>query len=233
MTKNAKIGSKLIQYARERGDHASVSALFEYYKDSFKASAMVHFKRHFFDCGVLGQLGYSKYKQGIVLSAAYDAFVEAYRTYDASCKASFETWLSRKIEWYFMDLQRDSVKYNQRMLKYVEEREISEGGSVLYQNEKYKRLCDIENAGRAFRSIHNACDTDMVNAVLKSMPKEGAARKNAEALYQIFSEEGYDKPGSVAGRLGVSREAISKSFRLYRKNGPKRIREKVLEALNS
>jgi predicted DNA-binding protein (UPF0251 family) len=69
----------------------------------------------------------------------------------------------------------------------------------------------------------------MVNEVLSTM--QGAARKNAEALYRIFSEEGADKQCSAADRLGISRQAINKSFKSYREYGPKAIREKVLETL--
>ena len=101
----------------------------------------------------------------------------------------------------------------------------------MYQNEKYKRQCDIDNGGYGARNIHNACGADMVNAVLKSMPKDSAMRKNAEALYRILSEGGDGKQNSVAEMLGVSRQAINKSFKSYREYGPKYLRDKVLETL--
>jgi hypothetical protein len=87
----------------------------------------------------------------------------------------------------------------------------------------------IDNASCRTHDAYDSCDTDLVNEVLKSMPK--SAQEKAEKLYQIFSEEGADKQCSAADRLGISRQAINKSFKSYREYGPKAIREKVLETL--
>lgn len=230
-TQNANIGYQLLEKARNYGDQASIQALYRRYEETFKKAAMVHFKKTPFDFEVAWLPNSDRRKQGVVFSAAYDAFVDAYRTYDDSCDASFETWLSNKIGWHFADLQRKAARYGQRMVRYGEEREISEGGSVLYQNKKYRPQSDIDNDSRGARGAYDVCDTDLVNEVLRSMPEKGAARKNAEALYRIFSEEGTDRQNSVAERLGISRQAISKSFKSYREYGPKAIREKVLEKL--
>lgn len=209
-TQNAKIESQLIENVRECGDQASVQALFHYCEKTFKTAAMVCFKQTPFDFEVAWLPNSDRRKQDVVFSAAYDAFVDAYRTYDGSCGSSFETWLSNKIGWHFIDLQRKAARYSKRM-----------------QN----RSDAIDNAFCRTRDAYDLCDTDMVNEVLRSMPEKGAARKNAEALYRIFSEEGTDRQNSVAERLGISRQAISKSFKSYREYGPKAIREKVLEKL--
>ena len=229
MTNNAEFGSQLIMNARKKGDRASVNALFEYYRKSFETAAMVHFKSVPFDREVSWLPNSNRHKQAVVFSVAYDGFDEAYRTYDPSFGTHFETWLSIKIWSCFKKELENRSKRNQRELRYGEESEISEGGSVKYQNEKYKRRSDVGDSRYGARSIHNACDTDLVNEVLKSMPK--SAQEKAEKLYQIFSEEGADKQCSAADRLGISRQAINKSFKSYREYGPKAIREKVLETL--
>ena len=231
MTKNAEIGFQLIMNARETGDQTSIDALFKYYEGAIKSAALYHFRRFPFDREVSWLPNGDKRKQRVVINAAYEGFVEAYLTYNPSAKASFETWLSTKIWSHFGDLYKKSSKLSQRELRYGEESEISEGGCIMYQNEKYKRQCDIDNGGYGARNIHNACGADMVNAVLKSMPKDSAMRKNAEALYRILSEGGDGKQNSVAEMLGVSRQAINKSFKSYREYGPKYLRDKVLETL--
>lgn len=230
-TQNANIGYQLIENARKYGDQTSIQALYRCYEETFKKAAMIHFKRTPFDFEVAWLPNSDRHKQGVILSAAYDAFVVAYRTYDDSCNASFETWLSRKIGWHFADLQRKAARYSKRMLRYGEEGEISEGGSVMYQNKKYKRQSDIDNVSRRAYDSYNSSDTDMVNEVLKSMPEKSAARKNAEALYRIFLEEGADKQSSAADRLGISRQAINKSFKSYREYGPKALRDRAIEKL--
>ena len=230
-TQNANIGYQLIENARNYGDQASIQALYRYYEETFKKAAMVHFKRTPFDFDVAWLPNSDRRKQGVVFSNAYDAFVDAYRTYDESCNASFETWLSRKIGWHFAGLQRKAARYGQRMIRYGEEREISEGGSVLYQNKKYRPQSDIDNDSRRACDSYNADDTDMVNEVLESMQEESAARRNAEAMYQILLEEGDCTMSDVADRLGVKRQAISKCFGSYRAYCPKTLSERVHEKL--
>lgn len=231
MTKNTEFGSQLIINAREKGDRASVSALFEYYRKSFETAAMVHFKQFPFDREVAWLPNRDKRKQRVVINAAYEGFVEAYLTYDPSMGTKFETWLSKKIWSHFGNLYEKSSKINKRELRYGEDGEIFEDICVKYKNKKYELQCGIDNGGYGTRNIHNACDTDMVNAVLKSMPEKSSARKNAEMLYQIFSEEGAGKQSSAADRLGISRQAVNKSFKSYREYGPKYLRDRVLETL--
>ncbi len=206
---NSKIES-LIQSARKHGDSASIEALYEYYEDALKSAAMYHFKKHCFDRDVSWLPNSDRHKQDVIINAAYDAFVKTYKTYDSSRGAEFETLLNHNIEWLFTDLQKRVLKHGKRM-----------------SHDQYS----IDNASCRTHDAYDSCDTDMVNAVLKSMPEKSAARKNAEALYRIFSEEGFDKQCSVADRLGVSRQAINKSFKSYREHGPKAIRDRVLEAL--
>ena len=203
---NSKIES-LIESARKHGDSASINALYELYEEKFKSAAMYHFKRIPFDFDV-ARLSNSRYKQDLIISAAYDAFVKTYKTYDGSRGAKFDTLLNHNIEWLFEDLKKKAAIYSKRWKNSID---------------------DIDQVSCSSRDAYDTCDTDMVNEVLSTM--QGAARKNAEALYRIFSEEGADKQCSAADRLGISRQAINKSFKSYREYGPKAIREKVLETL--
>lgn len=206
---NSKIES-LIESARKHGDSASIKALYEYYEDALKSAAMYHFKKHCFDRDVSWLPNSDRHKQDVIINAAYEAFVKTYKTYDSSRGAEFETLLNHNIEWLFTDLQKRVLKHGKRM-----------------SHDQYS----IDNASCRTHDAYDSCDTDMVNEVLNSMPENSAARKNAETLYRIFSEEGTDKQCSAADRLGISRQAINKSFKSYREYGPKAIREKVLETL--
>jgi len=206
ITTNSKIES-LIESARKHGDSASIKALYELYEEKFKSAAMSLFKKHCFDFEV-ARLPNSRYKQDLIISAAYDAFVKTYKTYDGSRGAKFDTLLNHNIEWLFEDLKKKAAIYSKRWKNSID---------------------DIDQVSCSSRDAYDTCDTDMVNEVLSTM--QGAARKNAEALYRIFSEEGADKQCSAADRLGISRQAINKSFKSYREYGPKTIREKVLETL--
>lgn len=219
MTNNAEFGSQLIMNARKKGDSASINALYELYEEKFKSAAMYHFKSIPFDFDV-ARLPNSRYKQDLIISAAYDAFVKTYKTYDGSRGASFVTLLNRNIEWLFKDLQKENAK---------ESKHWKNSTDAIYSKRKQDYTDDLENVSCSSRDAYDTCDTDMVNEVLSTM--QGAARKNAEALYRIFSEEGADKQCSAADRLGISRQAINKSFKSYREYGPKAIREKVLETL--
>ena len=220
ITTNSKIES-LIESARKHGDSASINALYELYEEKFKSAAMYHFKRIPFDFDV-ARLPNSRYKQDLIISAAYDAFVKTYKTYDGSRGASFVTLLNRNIEWLFKDLQKENAK---------ESKHWKNSTDAIYSKRKQDYTDDLENVSCSSRDAYDTCDTDMVNEVLNSMPENSAARKNAEALYRIFSEEGADKQCSAADRLGISRQAINKSFKSYREHGPKAIRDRVLEAL--
>lgn len=231
MIKNQEIGFQLIQAARECGDRASVQALFEYYEDSFKVAAMRYFNETPFDFEVSRLPNSDKHKQDVIFSEAYEAFVKAYKTYDASYGAGFETWLGQKIMWYFKHLRKMSAVHGERMIHYGEESEISEGGYILHRNEMYRRVGDLDKCSNASRSKRSGCDAAMVQAVLNSMPEKSAVRKNAEAMYRIFSEEGGDKQACVADRLGKTRQAVSKCFKSYREYGPKYLRDKVIETL--
>ena len=204
---NSKIES-LIESARKHNDSASINALYELYEEKFKSAAMSLFKKHCFDFEVARLPNSDRYKQGVVFSAAYDAFVKTYNTFDGSRGAEFDTLLNHNIEWAFKGLRKKAAIYSKRMQNYTD---------------------DLENVSCSSRDAYDTCDTDMVNEVLSTM--QGAARKNAEALYRIFSEEGADKQCSAADRLGISRQAINKSFKSYREYGPKAIREKVLKTL--
>ena len=208
ITTNSKIES-LIESARKHGDSASIKALYELYEEKFKSAAMSLFKKHCFDFEV-ARLPNSRHKQGAIICAAYDAFVKTYKTYDGSRGAKFDTMLNHNIEWLFEDLKKKAAIYSKRKQDYTD---------------------DLENVSCSSRDAYDTCDTDLVNEVLNSMPENSAARKNAEALYRIFSEEGADKQCSAADRLGISRQAINKSFKSYREYGPKAIRDRVLETL--
>jgi len=233
MTKNAKIGFQLIQNARKNGDQASVGTLFKYYEEAVKSAALIHFKQFPFDREVSWLPNGDKRKQRVVVNAAYEAFVDAYLDYDPSAMASFETWLSWKIWSCFGNLYKASSKLYQREQLYGEESEISESGCDTFRNKKPYRHpnSDSNNNGYGANNSRNASKVNMVKKVLESMPKDSAVRKNAEMLYRILSEEGDNKLSSTANRLGISRQAVSRSFKSYREYGPKSIRNEVLAML--
>lgn len=219
----------LIAKVQTNGDIASVHALYDNYREKFEQMAMYHFNKHPFDYEMAKLPNYDATKQRFVFDEAYVAFDRACRTYKPSVCA-FETWLSREIEWLFgekSEMAGEKSRFESETWRQNNEHNVYLGRYVKYGKAIVWHYFDTDNYEP---DLLKSSYVDMMDAVLKAVPKECPARKTVMTTLQTYVE-GFENQGEAARRLDITQQAVSKGCKSVLKWLPEKLREKIREEM--
>lgn len=225
----AKSVLELIENVKQKGDQKSVDAIYRIFEESFKTSALIHFKHHRFDYEIAQLPDGDKRKERFIFSEAYLAFRDACESYIPS-RCSFQTWLSFKIEKRFMGLskKRYDLKKAREAMRFCEGGgNVSLGGYAKFGKSVVWRQYETDNHEP---DALDASEADVMKALFSVLPKDGAAYKSTTALYKSFVD-GFENQNEASRRLGISQQAVSKNCISARKRLPHKLQEKILEIL--
>lgn len=229
MESEAKSILELIENVKQKGDQKSVDALYGIFEESFRTSALIHFKHHRFDYEIAQLPDGDKRKERFIISEAYLAFRDACRSYKPS-KGPFQPWLSYKIEKRFMGLCKK--KYDRKVareaMRFCEGGgNVSLGGYTKFGKSVVWRQYETDNHEP---DALDANEANVTKALFSVLPKDGAAYMATTALYKSFVD-GFENQNEAARRLGISQQAVSKNCKSARKRLPLKLQEKILEIL--
>ena len=209
----------LIEGAKKKKNQDAIHSAYEFYKEEFEKAAMIHFKKHPFDYEMARLPDHDKQKQRFVFSEAFLALVDACKTFNSS-RCSFETWVSRKIEWRFKGLCKKRYDTNEAlkaMRCYGGEDNFSLGGYVKYGEKNVWKQFDTDNhEGEPEKNS----DADAMKKILEAFPPQSTTYKILETGLQ----EGIKSQQDIAEKLQKTQQAISKTLKAV----PKKLSERCL-----
>lgn len=208
---------KIILDAR-RNDSRAIEELYRRYGKTFEAAALSLSRKINYEAEYT-RLD-SRSLKDRVLSDAYAAFVEAYKSYDfESC--SFSSWIGTKVSWHFKTLLRNKA----RLCKVQSEVEFADnGGSISYGRAIKKgegcvwSSADIDNGDSAERQRY-------VDDALKLVLMQAEKNPKDEALIKalLTAGENGQSDAYAAKVLGKTRQAVNKALHTFAKKLPKQV----------
>lgn len=203
--------------ARRNKGHA-IEELYRRYGEAFEKAALGMYRKVMHEAEYM--LFSAKDRKAHVLSDAYEAFVDAYMTYDfKSC--SFPTWVGTKVKWHFKTLLRN----NAIRRKAMNEVEITDNGDSISYGRAVKK-----GEGEVWSSTHidngrSAERQRYVDDALKLVLTQAAKSTKDAALIKAMLTAGANGQADAyaAKILGKTRQGVNKALHTFGKKLPKQL----------
>lgn len=214
----ASYSDKDIILAARRNEGCAIEELYRRFGQSFEAAALSLCRK------IMYEAEYTKLpaavRKELVLSDAYEAFVDAYMSYDfESC--SFSSWIGTKVKWHFKTLLRKNAcrrKVESEVEMTGNGDSISYGRAVNKGEKKVWSSTYIDNGVSADRQRHVDEALKLVLAHAEKNPKDAALIKAMLTAGKIGQSDAY-----AAKILGKTRQGVNKALHTFANKLPKQM----------